>query len=613
MPKRDIANEQTDEALADLEKRISRIYADARDDMSAKVDEYFSYYRKREEHQRELLKKGEITEEQFKQWRLNQMGRGERFEAMRDKLADRMTRANEVAAAYINDSTPGIYSINRNYAAYTIESVAGDVGFDMWDEQTVKRLIREQPDLMPYYPPERAVKRGIDLKWGKKQITAQVTSGILQGESIKSLADRLNNNIPDMNRTSAIRAARTAVTGAQNAGRIESYAAAQKMGIDIMQEWVATLDGRTRHSHAAMDGEKIEPGKKFSNGCRYPGDPSGPSWEVYNCFVGETQIASDSGIVRSYKHEYDGELVEVKTSSGVNFTCTPNHPILTPGGWVAAARLHDGDDLLVTFSGDACTFRRYGNIEHIHSRMKALYNALHRFGLMSRDSTLCVDFHGDIPAKNVEIIAKEWVLRDNGDSGSGKRVNKFLLKDSDKTLMRKSAFVEHFWRVWKSAFCFIGGKCKALSLFRRGVSHADVHGFGAVSRRNVGVSKDAVNDLTAEAKTFCEVLDGFSGSIAADKVINVKIIPAGSATTHVYNLQTENGYYFVNSSIAQNKSKCNGIFAIAKNCRCTLIASLPDVDTSDAKRWARDPETGEAKLIEDMTFSEWEKWKGRRK
>ena len=320
MPNRDIAHEQTDEALADLEKRISRIYADARDDMSAKVDEYFSYYRKREEHQRELLKNGEITEEQFKQWRLNQMGRGQRFEAMRDKLADRMTRANEVAAAYINDSTPGVYSLNRNYAAYTIEQVAGDVDFTLWDEQTVKRLVKEQPDLMPYYPPERAVKRGIDLKWGKQQITAQVTSGILQGESIKHLSDRLQKNIPDMNRTSAIRAARTAVTGAQNAGRIESYAAAQKMGIDLMQEWVATLDGRTRHSHAAMDGEKIEPGKKFSNGCRYPGDPSGPSWEVYNCRCTLVASLPDVDTSDAKRWARDPETGEAKLIEDMTFS-----------------------------------------------------------------------------------------------------------------------------------------------------------------------------------------------------------------------------------------------------------------------------------------------------
>lgn len=188
------------------------------------MTDYFAQFAKRDEAQQALIgtvvNGREYTEQDYKQWRLAQIGRGKRFKALRDRLAERMTRANQVAAAYINDATPGIYALNRNFAAYTIEQQVGaDVGFDIWDEQTVKRLIVEQPDLMPYYPPARAVKRGIDLAYGKRQITAQVTSGILQGESVPKLADRLQTNIPNMNRASAIRAARTAVTGAQNGGR----------------------------------------------------------------------------------------------------------------------------------------------------------------------------------------------------------------------------------------------------------------------------------------------------------------------------------------------------------------------------------------------------------
>ena len=194
-----------------------------------------------------------------------------------------MTNANAAAVAYVNDATPGIYSLNRNFAAYTIEQVTGDVGFDLWDEQTVKRLIVEQPELMPYYPPKRALKRGIDLAWGKKQITASVTSSILQGKSIKHMADDLQSRIVTMNRDSAIRTARTAVTGAQNAGRMDSYFAAEKMGIKCRKEWMATLDGRTRHSHAMLDGEIVDNDKKFSNGCRFPGDPQGRPEEIYNC------------------------------------------------------------------------------------------------------------------------------------------------------------------------------------------------------------------------------------------------------------------------------------------------------------------------------------------
>lgn len=273
----------TEKELKALEKRIYDSYKEAYDGLTDIIKEYFAKFADRDASEKARLDAGDITEEQYKQWRLAQIGRGKRFEALRDKVAERMTNTNAAAVAYVNDATPGIYSLNRNFAAYTIEQVTGDVGFDLWDEQTVKRLIVEQPELMPYYPPKRALKRGIDLAWGKKQITASVTSSILQGKSIKHMADDLQSRIVTMNRDSAIRTARTAVTGAQNAGRMDSYFEAEKMGIKCRKEWMATLDGRTRHSHAMLDGEVVDNDKKFSNGCRFPGDPQGRPEEIYNC------------------------------------------------------------------------------------------------------------------------------------------------------------------------------------------------------------------------------------------------------------------------------------------------------------------------------------------
>lgn len=294
----DLGHQLTDKELAKLERRIARLYREAGEELQATIDAYFEQFKKRDEEMKALIgtvQNGkEWTEADYKQWRLNQIGRGERYQAMRDKVAHRVTDANAVAVSYTNDATPGIYSLNRNYSAYTIEQVAGNVGFDLWDEQTVKRLMVEQPDLMPYYPPKRALKRGIDLAYGKKQITASVTSSILQGKSIKHMADDLQKRITTMSRDSAIRTARTAVTGAQNAGRMDSYAAAEKMGIKLKKEWLATLDARTRHSHAMLDGEQVAQDKKFSNGCRFPGDPQGPPWEIYNCRC--TLIAAVGGV-----------------------------------------------------------------------------------------------------------------------------------------------------------------------------------------------------------------------------------------------------------------------------------------------------------------------------
>ena len=294
MPKPDAAHLQTDKELAKLEKRIAKIYKEAADDLQKTVDDYFAKFAKRDAKQKARLEAGEITEQEYKQWRLAQMGRGERFKALQSRVAERYTEANKTAVRYVNDATPGIYSLNRNYSAYTIEKVAGNVGFDLWDEQTVKRLIVDNPEVMPYYPPEKALNRGIDLAYGKRQISASVTSSILQGKSIPRIAKDLQTRMPEMNKASAVRTARTAVTGAQNAGRMDSYVAAEKMGIKVRKEWLATIDGRTRHSHAMLDGKVVDKDKKFENGCMFPGDPNGPAAEVYNCRC--TLIAAVDGV-----------------------------------------------------------------------------------------------------------------------------------------------------------------------------------------------------------------------------------------------------------------------------------------------------------------------------
>lgn len=288
--KRDEGRRLTDAELEALENRIRDMYGNAAKNLRQIIDEYFANFRLRDEEMQKLIgtvvNGREWTEEDYKQWRLAQMGRGERFEALRDKLAERLTNANEVAISYVNDATPGIYTLNRNYAAYEVSDAGGD--FTLYDEQTVRRLIVEQPDLMPYYPKENAVRRGIDLEFGKKQITNAVTAGILMGRSSRGIAADLRRRIIDMSVESAIRAARTAVTAAENGGRQATYEKAAEMGIEMQREWIATKDHRTREWHGRADGQRVGVDEAFTVGgekLMFPGDRShgASGWNIYNC------------------------------------------------------------------------------------------------------------------------------------------------------------------------------------------------------------------------------------------------------------------------------------------------------------------------------------------
>ena len=55
------------------------------------------------------------------------------------------------------------------------------------------------------------------------------------------------------------------------------------MGIKVKKEWMSTHDLRTRLSHRKIDGERVDPSEKFSNGLLHPGDPNGEACEVWNC------------------------------------------------------------------------------------------------------------------------------------------------------------------------------------------------------------------------------------------------------------------------------------------------------------------------------------------
>ncbi len=137
----------------------------------------------------------------------------------------------------------------------------------------------EEPDL---FPKNLKINEKKDVVWNKKKLNNALTSAIVQGKTLKELADSFQH-VTDMNRNSAIRNARTAMTGAQNGGRQKTFNDAASMGIELQKEWITAGDARVRDSHAALDGVTVGNEETFPNGLRFPADPNGSPSEVYNC------------------------------------------------------------------------------------------------------------------------------------------------------------------------------------------------------------------------------------------------------------------------------------------------------------------------------------------
>lgn len=116
----------------------------------------------------------------------------------------------------------------------------------------------------------------------KKSITQEISRGIASALPYRDIARNLSNvSKAPLSRTKTI--ARTEGHRIQQTSAADAQREAKKKGADVVKQWDASLDARTRDSHAAIDGEIREIDDKFSNGLRFPGDPNGPAAEVINC------------------------------------------------------------------------------------------------------------------------------------------------------------------------------------------------------------------------------------------------------------------------------------------------------------------------------------------
>ena len=123
---------------------------------------------------------------------------------------------------------------------------------------------------------------GVNYDKLKKTITQEISRGIASGLPYSDIARNINN-VSSSGLYNAKRIARTEGHRIQQTSSRDAQYAAKKKGCDVVKQWDASLDGRTRDSHARVDGEIRELDEKFSNGLMFPGDPSGSAAEVINC------------------------------------------------------------------------------------------------------------------------------------------------------------------------------------------------------------------------------------------------------------------------------------------------------------------------------------------
>jgi SPP1 gp7 family putative phage head morphogenesis protein len=276
----DYGERVAEQAIAKIFRKLTRIYRQAESDLQKKLNTFVTRHAAMDKINQAKVASGEMTKKDYREWLQGQVFIGKLWKSKVDQAAKVMENANEQAVRIINEGRFNVFSENYNHQSYEIEkSIHGGVSFNLYNSSAVARLVKDKPRMLPAWKPDEKK----DYLWNRQKVEDVITQGIIQGESLDGMVKRLLTNLKTNNENKMRMFARTAMTSAQNAGRLQQMKDAKKKGIKIKKRWVAVLDERTRSSHQELDGDTIEVEEKFANGLMYPGDPSGAASEVFNC------------------------------------------------------------------------------------------------------------------------------------------------------------------------------------------------------------------------------------------------------------------------------------------------------------------------------------------
>lgn len=289
----DRGHERTEQVIKKIEKRLRDEFTQAAAEVQETIDDYMKRFKLKDAKWQEWVKDGTHTADEYAAWRKQQIMAGERWKALKEQLATDMVNATTTARSIAESYMPEIWEINHNYAIYQVEADSGiETSLTLYNREAIAEIIKKDPDLMPMGKKVLGdIARGKAKRWERQKVQSIMLQGIMQGKSNVRIANDIAKNLANGDFKASMRYARTMSTNAQNAGRYGAYRRLEDNGVPLTLEWAATLDGRTRHEHRMMHGQRRNVNEPFVvDGVEilYPawmgmGDYKVPPDMIWNC------------------------------------------------------------------------------------------------------------------------------------------------------------------------------------------------------------------------------------------------------------------------------------------------------------------------------------------
>ena len=295
----DRAADITNQRMLDLAERLKLIYSEAAETALAREKSAIEKLAAFDKQVEKLIEQG-VDSDTIRRRQLSYRRAVERETGIVRNISAEIANTSETARRIIDGVRLNVYDINYRGALSGVDNQLG-FGVDWtiyyrnqlrvilsgeWQpfEKVEAReiFVRSQMDISRGYVRERAFGRLGDDRIIVTRLQNELAKSVILGESAQQIATRIKK-VGEMSRRQAVTIARTEIMRVANQGRMLGFTQAYNdYGIEMQKQWIATLDNKTRDSHAHMHLERAELDEKFTNGLMQPGG-DGPPEEVINC------------------------------------------------------------------------------------------------------------------------------------------------------------------------------------------------------------------------------------------------------------------------------------------------------------------------------------------
>ncbi len=199
----------------------------------------------------------------------------------------------------------------------------------------------------------------------------------------------------------------------------------------------------------------------------YTDEITAPGEEVF-CLPGDSLIPFADGVEVAYRRWYSGELTEIATSSNKSFRVTPNHPVLTLRGWIAAGSLEPGD-YVIQISEEIARGPIKGKLDRDDAvaSIAEVFAAVKGLGITKEIRGSSEQFHGDGTDSNVDVVGTNRPLIFGRKPLCYQGIKEFLFAVTTHPRLSSSHSYSSFFAKGSATKGFMGWFYKSLSLLGR--------------------------------------------------------------------------------------------------------------------------------------------------